>query len=73
MRTTLNVNEQLLDEAQRLTGESNKGRVVDRALEELIRRKKVEQLIALAGTIDIRDNWEEWEDEEIEAMKHGHR
>lgn len=73
MRTTINIDERLLLEAVKLTGEKDRGRVVNRALDEMIRREKIERLIALAGNIDIRDNWEEWEDaelsEEIERLK----
>ncbi|MEX0682436.1 MAG: type II toxin-antitoxin system VapB family antitoxin [Dehalococcoidia bacterium] len=67
MRTTINIDDALLREAQKITGEKNRGRVVDRALAELVRRDKTERLIALAGTIEIRDNWEEWEREELET------
>jgi|RhiMetdeSRZDD1v2_1073273.scaffolds.fasta_scaffold344555_2 hypothetical protein len=68
MRTTLNINRELLEEAAEITGESNLGRVVDKALEDLVRRQKIEELIALAGKIDIVDNLDQLERAEIEEM-----
>jgi hypothetical protein len=68
MRTTLNINRELLEEAAEITGESNLGRVVDKALEDLVRRQKIEELIALAGKTDIVDNLDQLERAEIEEM-----
>ena len=68
MRTTLNIDRDLLEEAAEMTGEKNLGRVVNRALGQLVRRQKVEELIALAGKIDIVDNLNELENLEIEEM-----
>ncbi len=59
MRTTLNIDGKLIDEVAKLTGEKNKGKAVNRALEEYIRRKKIEELRAMLGTIDLVDNWYE--------------
>lgn len=59
MRTTLNIDEKLIDEVAKLTGEKNKGKAVNKALEEYIRRKKIEELRAMLGTIDLVDNWYE--------------
>jgi hypothetical protein len=68
MRTTLNIDRELLEEAAEITGERNLGRVVNKALEELVRRQKMEELIALAGKIEIVDNLDELEGLEIEEM-----
>ena len=58
MRTTLNIDPQLLNEVVKTTGEKDRGRAVNRAMEEYIRRQKIERLIALAGKIEFRDDWE---------------
>ncbi|MEO7666260.1 MAG: type II toxin-antitoxin system VapB family antitoxin [Dehalococcoidia bacterium] len=67
MRTTMDVNPELLKEALEMTGEKSRGKVVDKALEEMIRRRKIEQLIALAGAgkIDFEGDWEKWEEDEL--------
>jgi len=53
MRTTLNIPDALLDEARSLLQFQSKTDTVILALEELIRRRKVEQLKRLAGKVDI--------------------
>lgn len=50
MRTTLNIDDTLLENAMRLTGLKEKTAVVHAGLEALIRRESVKRLIALGGT-----------------------
>ena len=59
MRTTLDIDEELLSKVMKLTGEKKKGKAVWKALEEYVRRKRVEELRAALGTIDLVDNWYE--------------
>jgi hypothetical protein len=49
-RTNLVLNEELLHEATRLSGEKTYSRTVGRALEELVRRIKARQILDLAGS-----------------------
>ncbi len=50
MRTTLNINDDLLRQAQRLTGLAEKTAVVHAGLEALIARESARRLAALGGT-----------------------
>ena len=50
MRTTLNIDDQLLDEAQRITGLSEKAALVKEALRALIERESARRLAKLGGT-----------------------
>ena len=50
MRTTLNIDDQLLADAMRLTGLKEKTAVVRAGLEAVIRRENAKRLIALGGT-----------------------
>jgi Arc/MetJ family transcription regulator len=50
MRTTLNIDDALLENAMRLTGLREKTAVVRAGLEALIRRESAKRLIALGGT-----------------------
>lgn len=59
MRTTVNIPEGLLEELVKLTGEKSKSKALCKALEEYIRRKKIEELWSMAGKIDLLDNWYE--------------
>ncbi len=69
MRTTLAIDEKLLEEAKKYSGEKTKTATVKRALEEFVRRKKLEGLLALEGKIHIDLDWQKMEEEEIKFQK----
>jgi Arc/MetJ family transcription regulator len=50
MRTTLNLDDDLLDEAQRLTGLTEKTALIRAALEALIERESARRLARLGGS-----------------------
>jgi len=49
-RTNLVLNDALLEEATRISGERTYSRTVERALEEFIRRAKARRILELAGS-----------------------
>lgn len=49
-RTNLVLNEELLKEATRLTGERTYSRTVERALEDYVRRIKARRILELVGS-----------------------
>lgn len=53
MRTTLDLPENLLDEAMKITRTPTKTGVIIRALEELVRKSKISDLKKYKGKIDI--------------------
>mgnify|MGYP000991841328 CR=1 FL=1 len=53
MRTTLDLNDVLIDEAMKITGEKTKTSVIHRALADMIRREKTLKLLDYAGKVDI--------------------
>lgn len=50
MRTSMNLPKELLEEAVRVSGASSQTMAVVMGLEELIRRKRMERLLALRGS-----------------------
>ena len=54
MRTTLDLPEEIVEEARKLLGFKSKTDTVIVSLRELIRRRRVEELKSLAGKIDLR-------------------
>lgn len=58
MRTTLNIPEDLLEEARQATGFRSKTDIVILSLQELVRRRRVEELKGLFGrlTLDVDTN-----------------
>ena len=53
MRTTLDIPEALLEEAQHLLGFKSKTDTVILSLQELLRRRRIEKLKALRGHIEL--------------------
>jgi Arc/MetJ family transcription regulator len=53
MRTTLDLPEPLIEEARRLLGFKSKTDTVVLSLQELVRRKRVEELKAMLGKVKL--------------------
>ena len=69
MRATLNIPDDLLLEVQKISGEKSKTKAIISAMEEFIRQRKIKELIALRGKIQIDDDTEELEKLEIEEIE----
>ena len=71
MRATLNIPDNLLVEVQEMTGTKSKTKAIVTAMEEFVKRKKREKLLALKGRIAVDDVTPELEQLEIqEAGEH---
>jgi Arc/MetJ family transcription regulator len=68
MRTGLNLDEELIKELMKVTGATTKVEAVHLAISEFIRRKKLEGLKALSGTIHLHLDWREMETQELKAQ-----
>ena len=53
MRTTVDIDSDLLAEAMRLCEARTKKEVIHRSLTEFIRRQRIEELKSMAGTMDL--------------------
>jgi Arc/MetJ family transcription regulator len=53
MRTTIDIDEELLREAQRVTGIKKKRELVHEALREIVRKRKLRQLKGSLGRFDL--------------------
>lgn len=73
MRATLNIPDELIDEVQRLSGEKTKTQAIVTVMEEYVRRKKMENLLALRGKIAIEYDWEREEEAELKAAEERER
>ena len=72
MRTTLDVDADLLDAIVETTGERSKSKAVNKALEEYVRRKRVAELREIAGNIALVNNLRELEALELKEMERMH-
>jgi hypothetical protein len=69
MRTTLDLNEELVNELLKATEAKTKTEAIHLAISELIRRRKLEKLKSLSGKIRIDINWKKREKAEMERQK----
>ena len=69
MRATLNIPDELIDEVQRLSGQKTKTQAIVTVMEDYVRRKKMEDLLALRGKISIEYDWEREEEAELKAAE----
>ena len=53
MRTTLDIPDELMEEARRLLGFKSKTDAVILSLRELVRRRRVEELMDLLGAVEL--------------------
>jgi Arc/MetJ family transcription regulator len=53
VRTTIDINDDLIQEAMRLAGAKSKKEVIHLSLRELIRHKRIERLIKKLGNVPL--------------------
>jgi len=68
MRATLNIPDDLLSKVQKITGEKSKTKAITTAMKGYIRQKKIKELIALRGKIQIDYDWEKEEELEMKSQ-----
>lgn len=69
MRATLNIPDELINEVQRLSGQKSKTGAIVTVMEEYVRRRKMDDLMALRGKLQIDYDWEREEEEEMKAAE----
>ena len=69
MRATLCIPDELIDEVQRLSGTKSKTQAIVTVMEEYVRRRKMEDLLALRGKVEINYDWEREEAVELKAAE----
>ncbi len=68
MRATLNIPDDLMSEVQKATGEKSKTKAIVTAMQEFVRQKKIKELLALRGKVQIEDVTKELDKLELEEM-----
>lgn len=72
MRTNVDLDDELMEEAFRLTGARTKKRLLHLALEELIRSRKRRNLAELSGAIRFSEGYDYKEARRVRAVDSGH-
>jgi hypothetical protein len=69
MRATLSIPDELVSEVQQLTGQKSKTGAIIHVMEEYVRRKKVDALLALRGKVTVEYDWQAEEEQELKAAE----
>jgi hypothetical protein len=72
MRATLSFSDDLIEDLVRETGAKNKTQAITRAIEDYLKKRRLEKLLSLQGKLDLEDNWKEIEAVEMEELKKRH-
>ena len=70
MRTTLNIDDSLVQKLIEITHEKSKTKAITIAIKDYIKKKKLEEILSYQGNVDIENNWQQLEKEELEEDKH---
>jgi hypothetical protein len=69
MRATLSIPDELIENLVRETGAKNKTQAIIRAIEEYLKKTRLEKLLFLQGKLDLEDNWQEMEACEMKELQ----
>ena len=73
MRTTLNLDDEVMQTLLRTTHASTKTQAVTQAIQDYVRRQQLEELRRLRGKLRLRCRWKRWERLEIKDSRRGAR
>ncbi len=65
MRTTLDIDAGLIQEAVRLSGKRTKAAAVEAALKEYVRLRRKELLLGLPGRVRLQEDWRKLREAEL--------
>ena len=69
MRATLDIPDSLIKNLLRVTGEKKKTKAICIAIDDYIRSRRKEKLLALSGKVDFDLDWQKMEEMELKGMK----
>ena len=74
MRTTIAIDEDLVEELMRVEGEVSRSEAIRRAVEDYLRRKRLEEFMKLGGSGLVDMDWQAAERQEMgKVKKHGRK
>ena len=69
MRTTIAIDERLVDELVRVEGGVSRSEAIRRAIQDYLRRKRIDDFMTLAGSRLVDLDWREAERQELKEVK----
>ena len=70
MRTTLNIDDFLINKLLECTHEKSKTRAITIAIKEYLKKKNLEKILSYQGKLDIENNWQQLEEEELKEYEY---
>ncbi|HFE39061.1 MAG TPA: hypothetical protein ENK06_11695 [Gammaproteobacteria bacterium] len=58
MRTSLNIDDDVLFEVMKSTGKKNRSEAIRIALSSYLKQQRKNKILALRGKVDLEDNWQ---------------
>lgn len=69
MRTTLNIDDFLLNKLLDFTHEKSKTRAITIAIKEYLKKKNLEKILSCQGSLEIENNWQQLEEKELKEYE----
>ena len=69
MRTTINIEDELMEALMAGTKAKTKTKAVELSIREYLEKKSIEDLISLSGKIDIDPDWQKEEEDELNEYR----
>jgi metal-responsive CopG/Arc/MetJ family transcriptional regulator len=69
MRTTIAIDEELINELMRVEPHVSRSEAMRKAIEDYVRRKRVEEFVGLAGSGLVDMDWREAEGRDVAKLK----
>ncbi len=68
MRTTLNIDDDIISKVMIYTGQDNRSKAVRQALDSFIQEQKRKKLLALRGQVNIESDWEQLREQDKASL-----
>ncbi len=65
MRTTLNIDDLLMEKLLETTRQRSKTKAITIAIKDYLKKKHIKKILSYQGKLDIEDNWQQMEKEEL--------
>ena len=69
MRTTLNLDEYLVQKLIEITHEKSKTKAITIAIKEYLKNNKIKKILSYQGNLGIENNWQKLEQEELDEYE----
>ena len=69
MRTTIAIDEELIEELMRLEGEVSRSEAIRRAIQDYLQRRRIELFMDLAGSGLVDMEWREAREQDLRKVK----